>query len=173
MAVVKINLYNNRILSCVLLTGVKNTSYLKKQLITGKLKCALVKPSLIVDLFQLSIAANKSVLADSLGKLTTKSVYTEILFNLSISKNISQSLVKFGIDDTDSDLLVLSFGDDSEVADIIMQIEGDTMDMAKLKDFTNENVVRKTYKISDSELSASSLINLVVSKISTKDFVNF
>uniref|UniRef100_A0A1B6LR33 Uncharacterized protein n=1 Tax=Graphocephala atropunctata TaxID=36148 RepID=A0A1B6LR33_9HEMI len=172
MAVVKVSLFNGKHLSCALLTNVKNASHLKKQLLLGKLQCALIKPTLIVDLFQLSVAANKSVLLDSQGKLITKSLYTEVLFNLSISKNISQSLVKFGIDDTDTELIMLSFSDDSDVANILMQIEGDIVKLDKLKDFTNQSAVSKAYKINDSELSVSSLIDLVASKISTKDFVN-
>lgn len=173
MATVKFKLFDNRHLSCTLITNVQNASILKEQLMAGLLSCAVIKPSLIIDLFPICIAANKALLARSHGKLVTKSIYTEILFNLSISKNISQSLLKFGIDDKDSEILVVTLEDSEEVANILSKVEGVIIDMGHLNGLSSVKAIRKVYKINDHELNVSSLTNTIVSKISTKDFVNY
>ena len=60
---------------------------------------------------QVLVSARKSLLACARGKMTTRSATTEILFNLSSSKNITDSLVKFGIGDDDKDLIAVIIAD--------------------------------------------------------------
>ena len=54
-------------------------------------------------------AANKALIAESRGKLTTKTLHSECVFNLSGSKHISQSLSKWGVSDTATSVLVACF----------------------------------------------------------------
>ena len=53
-------------------------------------------------------AANKACLAYSRGAMKTRSINTEIFFNLSSSSNISGSLYKFGGQDTNTTFLDVS-----------------------------------------------------------------
>lgn len=172
MSITKTKLFNDKILSCALIANVSNAAEIRKQLLLGSLQCAVVKPRLIVDIFQVYVAASKALRAESLGKQTTKSIYTEIIFNLSISTNISRSLMTFGIHDSDTEMLVLSFGDDSEMSQVLSHINGSIVNISELKQWTNIDDIKKIYKIKEDEIIVSSLVNIIASKISTKDLMS-
>lgn len=149
--------------------NVTNVSELRQKLMKGELKCAVIKPSLIADPFQIVVAANKAVLAE---KTTTKSLSTEVLFNLSISTNITQSLIKFGIDDKETDLLVLILKKGNEENNSFKEIDGEECDISELQKLADLKTIKKNYKISDEELKVSSLIDSIVTRISVKEFVS-
>ncbi|CAG9863897.1 unnamed protein product [Phyllotreta striolata] len=161
----------NTKLSIKLFTQVKNAKEIKEQLIQGEFKCSMIKPSLILDPFQIAVAANKALLNE---KLTTKTVYTEILFNLSPTKNISKSLQTFGIDEKDDALLVVTLCKDTEneEADFLKQIDAVEAPIEKLSDYTDINLIKKIYKINDKESSVTPILDSIVSRIATKDFLS-
>merc|ERR1712227_316678 len=90
-----------------LVTNVTNTGHIRQQVIGGKLNCVLIRPCLVPSLLVVATAANKACLAKSRSAMRTRSVNTEILFNMSSSSNISDSLIKFGTGDTDKEILVV------------------------------------------------------------------
>lgn len=163
-------------LCCVLLTNVTNCMALKNQLVSGELQCTIINAKYIVDVLQVSVAANKALLSDSQKKLNTKSLYTEILFNLSITRNISQSLVKFGIDDKCSEILIVTVGEEGPakiaLQAVLSKVEGSLVNIDELKNLVDITSVQKLYKINENESNVSTLLDLIVSKIATKDFVN-
>lgn len=157
-----------------LFTNVANTSEIREKLVAGKLDCCVVKPSLIIDAFQLVVAANKAALNAKRNQLITKTVYTEVLFYLSMSKNISRSLSEFGISDSDKNILVIliyKLGEEQAILEVLRNVKGERIPISRLQEFTNVNLVRKTYKIDEDELQVSSLANAVVSRISCKEFI--
>ncbi|KAL6262261.1 EKC/KEOPS complex subunit TPRKB-like [Pogonomyrmex barbatus] len=158
-----------------LFTNIVNTSEIREKLIAGKLRCCMAKASLITDVFQIVVAANKAALNAHRDRLITKTVYTEILFCLSMSKNISRSLIEFGISDNDKDILVILLHKPSEeqamLEEILTSVKGKKVPISKIQEFTNVDLVKKTYKIDKDELRASSLTDAVVSRISCKDFM--
>ncbi|XP_044759840.1 EKC/KEOPS complex subunit Tprkb-like [Coccinella septempunctata] len=145
--------------------NVKNVEEISKKLFEGKLNCCVIKPHLIVDPFQVAVAANKAVVAEN---LTTKTIFTEILFNLSISKNITASLKTFGINDTDKDLLVVSISELDEVKDTVDFINGDEISVKDINKLTDVNIVKKTYKITDEEFKNNDLLDSIISRIAIK-----
>ena len=50
---------------------------------------------------QIRVAAAKALASEKAGRMTTRSVSAETVYNLSSTKNIRESLLKFGIDDGD------------------------------------------------------------------------
>lgn len=150
---------------------VKNVKKLKHKLVKGELKCCIIKPSLIYDPFQIIVAANKALTAE---KLTTKTIFTEILFNLSISKHISKSLQTFSVDVEDENLLVVTLADsdgckDESVYDII---DGEEIELTNLRNFSDVDEIKKVYKISDTETLSVPFVDSIVSRIATKDFLS-
>lgn len=144
---------------------------LKEDILRGSLNCCLVKPSLICDPFQVVVAANKALVAE---KLTTKTIYSEILFNLSISKNITQSLQKFGLDENENVILVAVVPKSEEISkeiEAFKAIDGEEVDISRLKDYTNTDAIKKAYKIGKNEISEFSLLDSVVSRIAAKEFI--
>lgn len=155
----------------LLAENVRNTPELRKLVISGSLQCCIVKPKLVVNPFQVVVAANKAVISMRRGKMSTRNVYTEILYNLSPTKQISQSLLKFGIDDKEDCVLVCVLEKDGEnkAEEVFKKIQGDECPIDRLSKFTDEMLIKKTYKISDSECNSSSILDSIVSRISTKE----
>ena len=97
--------------------SVENAKEVRKLLMSGGLPdTLLVKSSLIPSPLVVAVAANKADLARKRGNMKTRSVQTETLYNLSSSKNITESLKNFGGGDSDSSFVVAAFGADLEVA---------------------------------------------------------
>ncbi|GLG94262.1 TP53RK-binding protein [Gryllus bimaculatus] len=140
--------------------------------IGGSIQCCILKPSLIVDPLQIAVAAKKAVLNEQQNKMATKSLYTEILFNLSLSKNITQSLIKFGISDTDNNAVVCVIGKNEEELDkVLSHFQCD--EPSGNQQFSPDNsLIKKEYKITGVETEVSSLLGSVVSRIAAKDFVS-
>lgn len=154
-----------------LFKNVRNVAELRQMLVSGDLKCSIVKPSLICDPLQIIVAANKAALAES---TTTKSIYSEILFNLSISKNITNSLRTFGIDEKDKDILVVTIigKEDEDQTELYKKISGEEVSLASLIELTDVKLIRKIYKIGEVEANSVPLLDSIVSRIATKDFLS-
>lgn len=176
-----INVYSEKLdpstglyVSMALVRDVKNCKVLKEKVMSGALQCSIMKPSLIVHPFQVIVAANRAAISYINGTMVTKSVYTELLFNLSISKNISQSLIKFGIHENDEDVLIACIHKDgvSDLNEVISQVEGHVVPFSKLEGLCDSKLVVKSYKISEDEVKMTSLIDSIVSRIATSEFVS-
>lgn len=159
-----------RELSLALMCNVKNTKDVRNKVIAGTIECCIMKPSLILDPFQVVVAANKAIVSEHANKLASKTLYTELLFNLSFSKSIAPTLAKFGVEETDTQFIVAVFNSDTNNIDkVLNEIEGEEKDMSYLQNFTDENLIKTTYKITDDEVTVSSLLSSVVSRIASKD----
>ena len=158
-----------------LFTNIENSDEIRRKVINGELCCSIVKAALIADPFQVLVAANRAAINAKMNRLTTKSLYTEVLFNLSISKNISRSLMEFGITDNDKNILVVlihKINDDESMSKLVTDhIKGENISISRLSEFTDLELIRKTYKIDKDELTVSNLTNSIVSRISCKDFI--
>lgn len=149
---------------------VQNVPELRKQLTSGQLQCCAVKPTLILDPFQLVIATNKALLAEIQERIVTRSVFSEILFTLSISKNVSSSLSQFGIDDNYSDILVAVIrrnGDDTDK--VFDAIKGEICDIEHLSEITDLKALKKAYNIDAVEEKNCNLLDTIINKIVTKE----
>ncbi|XP_011302524.1 EKC/KEOPS complex subunit TPRKB-like [Fopius arisanus] len=152
-----------------LFTNIENSKEIRKKLQSGKLQCCVLKASMIVDPFQVVVAANKAVLRQHSGCMITRGVFTEILYAISSSTNISQSLLRFGIGDRDKNILVALLHEENEKAqleeEILGEITGDRTLISRLGEFVDVELVKKTYKIVEEELKVSSLEDSIVSRI--------
>ena len=93
--------------SIYLFQNVTNSSEIKSKLINGELDATVLNAALIPDIFQIFVAANKD-------EKLTKTIHTEVLFNLSPTKKVTESLKIFGIDKSVKDLIVVVFQDESQ-----------------------------------------------------------
>ncbi|XP_053593639.1 EKC/KEOPS complex subunit Tprkb-like isoform X2 [Microplitis demolitor] len=156
-------------LTLYLYKDVKNMPDIRKKILSGELECCVLKAALVADSFQVAVAANKAVLREKAGTLVTKSLFTEIIFAMSSSSNISLSLTKFGVNDNDRDILVALIhheNDRESVAEKILRfVDGQKTPISQLDKVTDVKLVRKIYKIEDEELKVSSLVDSIVSRI--------
>ncbi|CAL7941300.1 unnamed protein product [Xylocopa violacea] len=164
-------------MSCTLylFKDVQNSDEIRKKVMSGELSCSIIKAAIIVDPLQIIVAANKAAINAKTNRLTTKSLYTEVLFNLSISKNILRALTEFGIHDNDKNILVVLIHKEHEklMSKIIKDsIKGEKIPISRLAEFKDLELIEKMYKIEKDELNISTLTNSVVSRISCKDFIS-
>lgn len=158
-----------------LFTNVLNTSEMRVKILNKELECCAVKAGLIVDPFQLIVAANKAAVNFKLGQLITKTLYTELLFSLSTSKSIGHSLAEFGIGDNDNNIVIAiihKVNENSVSTNLSNVIKGELIPIKRLSEFTDGELVRKLYKIEKEELNVSSLLNVIISKMCCKDFAS-
>lgn len=168
-----INLEYDETLVLMLFTNVTNIDEIKAKLTTSTppfSNCTILNYKFIVDPFQILIAANKAVVAKNANTLITKSLSTELLFNLSISENITASLNKFGYSSNDQHHLLLAvFEKDPQIIQAISsQIVGTHEPIKNLSNFSDFEAVKQSYDVADEHLATSSLINLIVTKIACK-----
>lgn len=159
-------------LKIYLFRNVQNTELIRNNIIQGVWDCAVIKPALILDPFQVAVAANRAVVSEKLNTMVTRTVFAEILYNLSLTKNISKSLSKFGIE-KDTDLLVCFLVTEEKDAceEILPQIEGELCPTSDLNELTSMKDVKIIYKLNNLKCDEG-LLDVVVSRMVTKNFVS-
>ena len=129
----------------------------------------------------MATAANKACLAKSRGNMKTRSVNTEvgqttavvimlistvqILFNLSSSSNITDSLNKFGAGDAATEIFVA--GVDKDLEDAKQNVDGDWVELDLLTKYLDNKTLTKLHKLKPEELC--DLTGSLCSRISAKD----
>ena len=81
---------------------------------------------------------------------------------------ISDSLKTFGVGDQDTELLVV--GEEALFNSIRSSIQGEEVDLTEIKNYTDVKAVMALYQITPEELANSSLLDSVVSRMSSKDY---
>ncbi|CAG7724810.1 unnamed protein product [Allacma fusca] len=157
-------------LTRALFRNVANLSDIKRFVTAASLPFCLLKPKYIVDPFQLSVAITKAIYNQKEGTMKTNNLQSEIIYCLSPSKNISYSLKTFISDDGDTEILIV--GNEKLFHTIRTAIKGEEIPLEQIAKFTNQEAVLEIYDIDSSELMNSTLLNAVISRISSKDYTS-
>ncbi|CAK4068282.1 unnamed protein product [Aphanomyces euteiches] len=163
-------LFGGRTLYIAYYRDVKNSATLRQQILSQQVDAALINAEMIAGLFQLHVAASRALLSAQSDSLTTNSIHSELVFNLSGSRNVTDSLRRFGISNETTQLVVCAFDDASLLEKL--QIEGTREDVDKIGDHLTADQItalKKLYKIQDTELEVSSLSDAIVCRIATKN----
>ena len=113
-----------------------------------------------------SLTFEQACLAESRNNMRTRSLNTEILFCLSSSNNISDSLNKFGGQESDTAFLVASV--DQGLGQAREVIVGDwAEDLTSLPSLTDRQLLTKLHKLKPPELT--DLEGSLCSRIAAKD----
>merc|ERR1719458_1151811 len=144
----------------LLLTNVENAAELRSMaLATSGL--ALAKAALLPDLLQIRVAAAKALASEKAGRMTTRSVSAETVYNLSSTKNIRESLLKFGIDDENGEA-------EKRLTEAVRgEVERDPEDISGLTDWDLVAKAHKEKNVSDRK----ALTSLLISRTAAKDIV--
>ncbi|QCE08821.1 aarF domain-containing kinase [Vigna unguiculata] len=172
---------NGTTLSLALYTDVTNSKELLESMQTGTLEpeVAFLNALLIPNIFPVLAAAHKTLVAKSRDSLTTRTPHSELVYNYSGSKHITESLKRCGISDSTTYILAARFdASPDEIQAIEKLINGKEIDLEELEGRANQSQIQKHiqsfvviqhYKISASELGVSSLADAIVCRIAARD----
>ncbi|XP_047245366.1 EKC/KEOPS complex subunit TPRKB [Girardinichthys multiradiatus] len=168
-----LELYPDTKVTQVLFKSVKNAAELKQKAVEGKINGALINPTMLVSPFQVLVAANKAFHLHSIGNMKTRSLNSEIIFNLSPTNSISDAFKRFGISDRDdSALVVVVHGKDNElqaVSDIMAMVDGQQLPVDEVSSLSDLEKIRKLYKVTPLEETCGTLLDAVVCRMAIKD----
>ena len=117
--VLKFEAFPDRNLTVILFKDVTNAKDVLDKLLARTLEpeVALVNPRPIQSLFALRLAAHKALASRERNALTTRTLHSELVYNLSASKHITEGLRRFGMDDASDVVLACRF--DASDADLL------------------------------------------------------
>ncbi|KRZ70377.1 TP53RK-binding protein [Trichinella papuae] len=151
---------------------VKNANHLLAELRNGKITGSLIKAELVHSTFQLLAAANRALHASKHEKMITKNVHTELIYSLSPTTSISDSLLTFGINENTTDIIAALVGDSSGdcLTKLLKVIKGKSVPLKELKNVTNVSKIKEVYHLKEPELNFSSIDDSIVSRMIAKDY---
>ncbi|KAL9417878.1 hypothetical protein AB3S75_040802 [Citrus x aurantiifolia] len=159
-------------LSLSLFTEVTNSKELLDSMQAGTLEpeAAFLNASLIPDVFPVLAAAHKTLIAKSRESLTTRTPHSELVYNYSGSKHITESLKRCGIADSSNYVLAARFNASPDEMEAVGKlINGQEIDLDELEARANQAQMQKHYKISSLELGISSLADAITCRIAARD----
>ncbi|KAG7455757.1 hypothetical protein MATL_G00244490 [Megalops atlanticus] len=168
----KLELFPEYVVTQLLFKDVKNAADLRKSAIAQEISGALINPAMIVDPFQVVVAANKALHVQKVGKMKTRSLYSEIIFNLSPTNNISEAFKKFGLSDGDSAVavvLVHAAEETRSMDDILAKVDGQQIPVNQISSLTDVAKIKKLYKITPQEEHSGTLLDAVICRMAIKD----
>lgn len=152
--------------------NVKNSESIRKAMMNGGFDAALMNARLVVDLFAIEIAAARTLLCEKNKSLTTTSIHSELVYNLSGSRNVTESFRRFGISDASDSLVVGVFDatmQDFEALTATIEAEQVSMDLlGEHLTSEDEKKLKKYYKIQPEEMAISDLSQAIVTRIAIK-----
>eukprot|EP01120_Amphizonella_sp_Union-15-10_P000423 TRINITY_DN10420_c0_g1_i1.p1 TRINITY_DN10420_c0_g1~~TRINITY_DN10420_c0_g1_i1.p1 ORF type:complete len:180 (-),score=17.77 TRINITY_DN10420_c0_g1_i1:3-542(-) len=164
----KFELFPDRTLTLLLFTELNDTASLASSLQAKALPCALLTPELVLEPLQILIAANMALDSKKRNSLLTKDIHSELGFYLAASKNINRSLKRFGLEPNMKSLLVAMFdASDDQIKEIRAVISGKEIPLSRISELSDVKKIKEWYNISDKALIASSLLEVIISSIST------
>ena len=165
-------------MSVILFKNVTNPDEVHRALLDRSLQpeMALVDPAPTHSLFALHAAAHKVVVDDARGVLTTRTAHSELVYNLSANKHITEGLRRFGMAGDASAVLACRFdATDADVAAMSKVVAGDAVPArdleAELATLGDPARVKKYYKPGDLECKqgVGTVEDAIVQRIGTRD----
>ncbi|KAF3435399.1 hypothetical protein FNV43_RR22488 [Rhamnella rubrinervis] len=163
---------NGSTLSLSLFTDVTNSKELLDSMQTGTLEpeVAFLNASLIPEVFPVLAAAHKSLIAKLRESLTTRTLHSELVYNYSGSKHITESFKRCGISGSSTYVLAARFNaSPDEMKSVEKLINGKEIDLEELGGRADNAQIQKHYKISGLELGISSLADAITCRIAARD----
>ncbi|XP_077356416.1 EKC/KEOPS complex subunit TPRKB [Festucalex cinctus] len=156
----------------ILFKEVQNAAELRQNAVEGKIKGALIKPTMLLSPFQVVVAANKAVHLQKINQMKTRSLFSEIIFNLSPTNNISEAFKRFGTADGDNSILVVLVHNKEEshlVGDIATKVDGLQIPVDDISTLSDLEKIKKLYKVSPQEEKCGTILDAVICRMATKD----
>lgn len=171
-------LENGKYLGISYFTNIENIKLLKENMISvfNDKSPVLINHRVVVDPFQILVATNNAYSSIENLSMKTKCLATEILFNLSSTKSIKQSLEDVGAKNEDKSAIVAITSKFPNIPE--MKIfhdecvkESKVLDVSVITENIDEHYIKSYYGISDAEFENSSLLDSIVTRIACKHLI--
>jgi EKC/KEOPS complex subunit CGI121/TPRKB len=135
---------------------------------------AIVDLGLVCSHFHLAAAAFKALYNEEQGRMKTKSISSEIMYQLSATTKINQAFDQYGVKPESSLVAFVSIDEDRLCAELMAKVEGGSVfdsEMLGPQFLTAEkaSIIAKVFKLTKEELQFSSLDDAVATRLATKD----
>jgi tRNA threonylcarbamoyladenosine modification (KEOPS) complex Cgi121 subunit len=161
-------LYPGEVLRVGLFSKPTNLKSLCERMAAGELSnCVMIDPKMIAGDLHLKAAHVRAVFDEFEGKMRSTSLPTELILSLTASRQIRDALKHFGISEGSDEIVVAMLrGNDAEFLKIAEEVDGaELLPLSLLSEGTLRDTdrLRKYFRISDEQLTVSSLEDAVVS----------
>ncbi|XP_058780375.1 uncharacterized protein LOC131654014 [Vicia villosa] len=163
---------NGTTLYLALYIDVTNSKELLESMQAGTLEpeVSFLNASLIPDIFPVLAAAHKTLVTKSQDSLITRTLHSELVYNYSGSKHITESLKRCGISESTTYVLAARFdATPDEIKAMEKLVKGKEIDLEELEGRANLSQIQKHYKISAPELGVSSIADAITCRIAARD----
>lgn len=159
-------------LAVMLFKDVNNCGDIRQKVVSGTMQpeAAIINAALVPDLFAVHLSAHKALQASSRASLRTRSLHAELVFGISGSKHIAETLTRFGVNDSCRHLLVARFDASPDQVEQLRQlIQGEERPLSDLPSLTDRDLLHKYYKIGGEELKVGTVEDGIVCRIAGRD----
>jgi tRNA threonylcarbamoyladenosine modification (KEOPS) complex Cgi121 subunit len=161
-------LFPHSTLHMALFSEVTNAAELKAAL--PHFDCALMSTELLASIQHVLCAANRALFNEFRGERKTKTIYSDLIYYLSPTTNIKDSLQRWGIHLDSTSVLAVSFSEEG-LAQVCKAVEGRQEPIRKLSEFSDLKKVAEAFEVGDEELQSDlSLTAAVYTRIALKDY---
>ncbi|KAH7721888.1 Kinase binding protein [Aphelenchoides avenae] len=163
-----------RYLRVCIFRDVKNAVELGQLVRRGEIDAALIRAEMVAEPFILLAAANRAIHQAAHNRMYTRSLSAELIYSLSPTRNITDSLNTFGISDDSRNLIVAIFDDErgSKMVKLAKQIDGTPTPLETLHEIVDIPAIKKVYHVSDPVLNAETVSDLILTRIIAKDILS-
>mmetsp|Transcript_955 Transcript_955/g.1708 ORF Transcript_955/g.1708 Transcript_955/m.1708 type:complete len:195 (+) Transcript_955:23-607(+) len=157
--------------------NVKNIEELKEYAFSDSspLSISLIDCENIFSYQHFLVASNLAVHNYKEDVMKTRNVHTELIYSLSPSKNVADSLRRIGAQDSTQHLIIAAFDQEiDELNSFCEKVQGENVGTSSMgRELSSDQVqkFKKSFKIADQELEVSTLEDGIIQKIVTKHFI--
>ncbi|KAF8960249.1 kinase binding protein CGI-121-domain-containing protein [Flammula alnicola] len=117
---------------------------------------AFIDARLITSKLHLETAIYQAMLAESQSGLRTRTVHSEILYNLNPTHNITEAIRRYGVSETNADVLVVRIDSPDLSPEAVQQkmkdaVIGTVVPLSELESITDWASVKKYHKLNNTE----------------------
>lgn len=139
-------------------------------------RVAIIDLTLVCSCFHLQAAICKALLNEQQSGMKTKSISAEVLYQLSCTTKINESLKQYAATEACTQIAILVIDNDPVGIDIVTQVKGTAFAVEELGSavfFTAEKsaTIAKYFKVTAQELEISTLEAAVVTRLASKDLL--
>ncbi|KAL9712380.1 hypothetical protein Ac2012v2_003617 [Leucoagaricus gongylophorus] len=150
-----------------LFLNVKNASNLRKRIVSAvtmggeigetereQVNYAFIDARLITSRRHLQTAVHQSILAETHNGLRTRTVHSEVLWNLSPTNSITETIRWYGVSDTTKSLLVVRIDGGSAAPGVIESrireiVQGELVPLSQLQEVTDWSMIKKQHRLAN------------------------